>query len=186
MTAQWARRRFTTAEYEQMAAAGILGEDDRVELVAGEIVAMSPVGGRHVECVNYLNDFLTGLDLVRRAALVSVQNPIRLPDDSEPQPDIALLRRRAYRGAVPTAADVLLVIEVADSSREYDRGAKMALCAAAGIPETWLVDMPGQLMERHSDPRDGIYRLVARAGRDETLASTVLPGLTFSTDAVLG
>ena len=183
MVALVARRRFLVDDYERMAAAGILGEDDRVELIAGEIVEMSPIGDRHVGCVNLLTDWLA--DVVRREALISVQNPIRLSDDGEPQPDIALIRRDAIR-AVPTPADVLLVIEVADSSRDYDRGVKLPLYAAAGIEETWLVDLVAEIIERHTDPYDGVYRHVASARRGESLASTVLPAMILSVDLVLG
>lgn len=184
MVAPVTRRRFMVDDYERMAAAGILTEDDRVELIAGEIVETSPIGGRHVGRVNILVDLLA--DMVRPDALISVQNPIRLSTDGEPQPDIALLRRGASLDAVPTPEDVLLVIEVADSSRDYDRGVKLPLYAAAGIKETWLVDLVAEIIERHTDPHDGIYRRVASARRGESLASTVLPAIILSVDAVLG
>ena len=183
MVAPVARRRFMVDDYERMAAAGILTEDDRVELIAGEIVEMSPIGDRHVGCVNVLADLLA--DLVRREALISVQNPIRLSADGEPQPDIALLRRGAPR-AVPTPDDVLLVIEVADSSRDYDRGVKLPLYAAAGIKEAWLVDLVAEIIERHTDPYDGVYRRIAPARRGESLSSTALPAIILSVDAILG
>jgi Uma2 family endonuclease len=183
MVAPVARRRFTVDDYERMAEAGILAEDDRVELIAGEIVEMSPIGGRHVGCVNVLADLLW--DVVGREALISVQNPIRLSADGEPQPDIALLRRGAPR-AVPTPEDVLLVIEVADSSRDYDRTVKLPLYAAAGIEETWLVDLVAEVVERHTDPHDGVYRRVASARRGESLSSTVLPAVVLAVDAILG
>ena len=119
-------------------------------------------------------------------ALVSVQNPLRLSDDDEPQPDLAVLRDRDYGDAVPTAADALLVIEVADTSRDADRNTKLPLYAAAGIAEAWLVDLVAESIERHTEPRANGYRLIARAGRGESLASTVLPALTLVADAVLG
>ncbi|CAA9559761.1 MAG: COG1355, Predicted dioxygenase [uncultured Thermomicrobiales bacterium] len=177
-------RRFTVDEYHRMGEAGILGPYDRVELIAGEIVTMSPIGGRHMGRVNTLSNLLVGL--VGRDALVSTQKPIRLANDGEPQPDIALLRHDASKDAVPTPDDVILVIEVADSSLDYDRNVKLPLYAAAGIPEAWLVNLPGEMIERYSDPRDGIYRLIARARRGETLASTVLPALVLPIDAALG
>src|SRR6266508_549175 len=149
MVAPLTRRRFLVDDFERMAAAGILTEDDRVELIAGEIVEMAPIGGRHMGRVNVLVELL--MDLVRQEALISVQNPIRLSADSEPQPDIALIRRSASRDTVPTPEDALLVIEVADSSRDYDRGVKLPLYAAAGIPETWLVDLVAEIVECHTD-----------------------------------
>jgi Uma2 family endonuclease len=184
MATQIARRRFTVEDYHRMAEAGILTEDDRVELIAGEIVEMTPIGGPHMGRLNNLADLLA--DLVRREALISVQNPIQLSTGSEPQPDIALLRRGAPRDAVPTPADVLLVIEVADTSLAYDRNVKLPLYAAAGIPEAWLFDVGGEALERHTEPRDGEYRLIARARRGESLASTVLPALVLPVDAILG
>ncbi len=176
------RRRFTVAEYHRMAEAGILMEDDPVELIAGEIIEMSPIGQRHVRAVNRLNQTLV-LQL-GTSAFVSVQNPIRLADNSEPEPDIVVLR--GTDGGTANVADVLLVIEVAESSRDYDRNVKFPMYAAAGIPESWLLDLAGVAIERHSEPSADGYRLIARAGRGESLTSTVLPGVTFSVDAILG
>jgi Uma2 family endonuclease len=184
MATQIARRRFTVEDYHRMAEAGILTEDDRVELIAGEVVEMTPIGGPHMGGVNRLNELLTRQ--VAGSAIVSVQNPIQLSTDGEPQPDIALLRRDAPRDAVPTAADVLLVIEVADTSLAFDRDVKLPLYAAAGIPEAWLFDVGGEALERHSEPRAGEYRLIARARRGESLPSTVLPALVLPVDAILG
>lgn len=184
MASSAARRRFTTAEYERMAETGILPEDDRSELIAGEIIQMNPIGGRHIQAVNRLNRLLS--HIAGEQALVSVQNPIRLSDDSEPQPDLTLLRDRDYVGEIPAAADVLLAIEVADSSLDYDRGRKLPLYAAAGISEAWLIDLAAGSVERHTEPRADGYRLIARASRGERLASTVMPTLILTVDAILG
>lgn len=177
--------RFTVAEVERMGEAGILTEDDRVELIGGVIVEMSPMGGWHVSVVNEVVDFFrtaAGPDV-----MISVQNPIRLADDSAPQPDIVLLRRRRYGRNLPTVEDVLLVIEVADSTLAYDRDVKLPLLyAPAGIPESWLFDLVNIRLERHTEPNPDGYRLVARAGRGESLTSTVLPGVTLAVDALLG
>src|SRR5207248_8724175 len=145
------RYRFTVEDYHRMAEAGILGEDDRVELIAGEVVEMGPVGPVHVACVALLNTLLA--TQIGPDVLISVQSPIRLPDNTEPQPDLALLRRRVYRAALPGPADALLVIEVADTSRDYDRTIKLPRYAAAGIPESWLLDLVARRLERQSDPR---------------------------------
>ncbi len=115
-----------------------------------------------------------------------MQNPIRLAGGSEPQPDLALVKRRRYRQTHPTAADVLLVIEVADTSLAYDRTVKLPLYAEAGVAEAWLIDLVNDTIERHTDPRGGRYRQVAIAGRGESLASTVLPAVAIAVDAVLG
>jgi len=177
MEALITRYRFTVDEYERMAAVGILHEDDRVELIDGEIVQMAAIGSRHLFCVNRLNGFLTGA--VANSALVSVQNPIRLPNDSEPEPDVVVLREGITE-------DVLLVIEVADSTLAYDRTVKFPRYARAGIAEAWLVDLEGGRIERHSEPGVTGYRLIAILERGDTLVSTVLPAVALSVDAILG
>lgn len=177
------RHRFTVAEYQYMGTVGILTEDDRVELIAGEIFQMSPIGRRHARCVDLLNRILSrsaGPDM-----LVAVQNPIYLPGESAPQPDLAMIYDRDSGSIGPTAVDTILVIEVADSSLGYDRGTKLPLYAAAGIAEAWLVDLVSGTVERYSDPHDGLYRLVARGQSGDTLASTVLPPLTIPVEAIL-
>ncbi len=178
------RRPFTAAEYERMVEIGILSEDESVELLGGEINAMSPIGARHVHVVMVLTDLL--VKRIGHAALVGVQNPIRLDDDSMPLPDIAALRLRNYSSALPTAADVLLVIEVADSSLAYDRGMKFPRYAAAGIAEAWLIDLAAGIVERHTEPRDGLYRQITLARAGDTLASTILTELTIPVDMLLG
>lgn len=178
------RRRFTVTEYHLMAEAGILTEDDRVELIDGEILTMSPIGAVHGECVDALTELLT--QQIRGIARDRVQGSIRLNNTSEPEPDIALLRRRRHRQALPTSADVLLVVEVADSSRDYDLGIKLPFYAAAGIAGAFLVDVLNDGVERHTEPRDGAYQRVVTAGRGEALASPVLPAVTLPVDVVLG
>jgi len=177
------RHRFTIAEYEQMAETGILTEADRVELIEGEIVGMSPIGARHAICVAVLTQYL-----VRQApddTLVFVQSPIRLPNDSEPQPDLAVIRRDNLGGALPNAADVLLVVEVSDSTLMHDRDTKLPLYAAAGIPEAWLVDLAAGRIERHTDPGTTGYRAILRAERGDTLTSATIPALAIPVDAVM-
>lgn len=185
MAVQMPRRRFSVAEYEQMAAAGILKEGDRLELIAGEIVEMPPIGSNHADGTNRLNRLITRQ--VGDDVIVSVQNPIRLDPHSEPQPDIALLRPRSnYAEALPTAFDVILLIEVSDSSLGYDRGTKLPRYAAALIPEVFIMDIGGQALEAHSEPRDGAYRLVRRVGRGQALQSVALPALTLRVDDLFG
>ncbi len=134
------RRRFTRAEYHRMAEVGILRKHDRVELIKGEIVEMSPIGRRHKAFVTNLAELLI-LRLVDRAR-VSVQSGVVLADDTEPEPDVTVLRRRSvpYKEREAHTEDVLLLIEVADSSLAYDRSTKLRLYAEAGIPEYWVVD----------------------------------------------
>lgn len=186
MSVSVARRTFTVTEYERMASAGILNEDDRVELLEGEIIAMSPIGSLHAACVNRLNSLLT--TAVGRAAVVSVQNPIRLTDFSEPEPDVALLRPRSdfYAQSHPTPADALLLIEVADTSLPYDRDTKIPLYARATIPEVWLVDLERETVTQYTRPSGEVYREVNQAGRGRSLASPIIPGLILNVDEILG
>ena len=117
-----------------------------------------------------------------------MQNPVRLNDFSEPEPDIALLKPRDdfYSQSHPTAADVLLVIEVAETSVEYDRSIKMLLYARAGIPETWLVNLPKDIIEIYTQPKNGKYQKVQRLKRGKSLASPTVTGLLLSVDDILG
>lgn len=177
------RRRFTVAEYQGMGEVGIFTEDDRVELIAGEIIEMSPIGLRHARCVNRLNRILSRY--AGPEMLVGVQNPIYLPGESAPQPDLAMVYDRDSGDRWPTPAEVLLVIEVADSSLDYDRGTKLPLYAAAGIAEAWLVDLASGTVERYSDPHGGLYRLVARGQSGDTLTSTVLAALSIPIETIL-
>ncbi len=134
------RHRFSAEDFHKMAEAGILGEDDRVELLRGEVVELSPVGKRHAYVVNTLVDLLSPL---RDRAVLSVQNPLGLFPDTEVYPDLALLRppRTRYRDRLPEAKDVLLVVEVAETSLDHDLKVKLPLYAKAGIPEVWVVDL---------------------------------------------
>lgn len=180
------RRRFTVDEYHRMAAAGILHEDDHIELLDGEIIEMAPIGGRHIACLIALTESLI-LRLTGRA-LVSPQNPIRLSSGSEPEPDVALLRLRPdrYRDGPPTPADVYLVIEVADTSLRYDRQTKLPLYAAAGIAEVWVTDLAGERVLVYRSPREGRYRRTTVVRRGGTLAPEAFPDVVLRVDEVLG
>ena len=151
------RRRFTVAEYCALAEAGILAEGERIELLDGEIITMPPIGPPHENGTDLLNRLLT-YQLYDRA-LVRVQGSVRLNDDSLPQPDIAVLRLRDdYHRHRPTPADVFLLIEVADSSLEYDRAVKLPRYAAAGIPEVWIVNLRARQVEAFANPANGVYQ----------------------------
>jgi Uma2 family endonuclease len=153
-------RPFTKNEYHRMIEAGILREDDRVELIEGNIIAMAPIGSRHVACVNRFNRLLN--QALGDRAQVSVQNPVSLTRYSEPQPDIAVLRPREdfYSAALPGPEDILLIVEVADASAVADRQDKLPLYARAGIPEVWLVDWIEERVEVCQEPwTDGSYRV---------------------------
>jgi Uma2 family endonuclease len=182
-TQEVTRRRFTVHDYHRMGEAGILHEDDRVELIAGVIVEMAAIGTRHFACVNALNRLL--VRGVGDEAIVSVQNPVRLDEHTEPQPDLTVLRTRDYRRSLPGPGDVLLLIEVSDTTLSYDRGVKLPLYARAGIPEVWIVDLAGQIVERHTDPSGAGYGRVEQARGGEKIEPNALPGLALNVDAVL-
>lgn len=186
MAVQLLRRRFSVEEYYLMAKAGILTEDDRVELIEGEIVEMAPIGSHHAGCVIRLIQFLSRQ--VGSRALVNAQNPVRLGEHSEPQPDIALLRPRAdfYASAHPGPSDVLLLIEVADTTVEYDREVKVPLYARAGIGEFWLVDLAGESIEVYQSPAPQGYRQVKVVTQEGDLAPEALPELKLSAREILG
>ncbi len=184
MSHQIAKRWFSVDEYYRMAEAGILREDDRVELIEGEIVEMSPIGSRHAGCVKTLNALL-GRHL-GQTVVVSVQDPIYLDEFSVPQPDIALLRPREdfYTKGHPIPSDVLLVIEVADSSVEFDRNKKLPLYAQANIPEVWIINLPQETIEIYMQPVGGTYREIRLVKRGETVASQSV-SIMLDADAVL-
>jgi len=168
------RRRFSVEEYRRLAAAGILGEDERVELIEGELIELAPIGSAHASFVGRFTRAFEGLG--QHGALLWVQNPIALPD-SEPQPDIAIVRERAdgYERSLPAALDVLLVIEIADASLAYDRDVKIPLYARHGIPEVWLVDVQGRRLEAHRDPGEHGYRVTVRPDAGDVLSPQELP-----------
>ena len=165
---------FTVGDYQRMGETGILHEDDRVELIEGEIVAMPPIGSPHGGRVNRLTRIMT--DAVGDRAVVAPQNPVVLGIRSEPEPDIALLRPRPdfYTDSLPEAADVLLLIEVADTTPRYDLDVKVPLYARQGIPEVWVVDIAHRKVLRLRQPQDGTYR---EHGLIDLQTPIALPGL---------
>jgi len=161
-----------------MGEAGVFGENDRVELLDGQIYVMSPIGSEHASCV----DRLTRL-FVHRAGddtIVRIQNPIRLNEASEPEPDLALLHPRddAYASEHPGPEDVIIVVEVADTSLQFDRDVKLPLYAAADLPEVWLVDLETDAIHVYRDPSDDHYTTHDTHGPDDELALSALPALT--------
>jgi Uma2 family endonuclease len=186
MSAQPQRYYFSVDDYYRMADAGVFPIDARVELIDGEVIEMCPIGNRHAGCVNRLGMILTRS--VSDFAIVAIQNPVRLNDFSEPQPDIALLKPRAdyYSNSHPTPADVLLIIEVADTSVNFDRRVKLPLYACAGIPETWVMVLPKDQIEVHSQPINGKYQKVQRLKRGKALVSPTVAGLHFKVADLLG
>jgi Uma2 family endonuclease len=178
--------RFTVAQYHRMGETGIFHEDDRVELIRGRVVRMSPISRRHAGCVNYLANTL--MHLLGARAVVSVQNPVITGAEGEPQPDVTALEPRPtfYRDRHPAPGDVLLLIEVADTSLDYDRAEKLPLYAEAGIREAWLVNLPGEAVEVCRNPRGGQYRDIRTARHGETIAPLAFPDLALRVDDILG
>lgn len=182
------RHRFNVEEYRKMGEAGVFHEDDRIELVDGEVVEMAAIGKRHVESVMRLNQLLSRwtFDSPEDLALfVSVQNPLTVTSDDEPQPDLVLVRRSRESEGIPTPREALLVVEVAYTSLDYDRNTKLPLYANAGIPEAWLVDLTADVIEAHSEPGPEGYGRVACFGRGERAVSVTLPDLAFEASEAL-
>ena len=186
MAVQLQRRRFTVHEYHRMGQAGILSEDDRLELLEGEIVEMAPIGSRHQATVDRLTELFSSR--VAGEATVRVQGPVRLGDISEPEPDLTLLRRRTdfYATAHPGPEDVLLLIEVSDTSTEYDREVKLPLYARYGITEVWLVGLETEVVEVYRGSAATEYELISQSGRGQVLSPQAFPGLELAVDDILG
>ena len=186
MSAELEKRHFNVTEYYRMAEAGVLTPDDRVELIEGEIIKMSPIGSPHAACVARLARLLHGV--IGEKAIVWVQNPVRLSEFSEPVPDLALLKPRKdyYAARHPTPADALLVIEVADTTLLKDRNVKIPLYARARIVETWLVNLPKEMIEVYSDLHNGKYRKCRKFKRSEAVESPGVPGLSLKVNEILG
>lgn len=186
MAAEPIRMLFTTTEYHTMAEAGILTADDRVELIEGEIWRMAPIGSRHAGCVGYLTQTLQRR--TKEDVLVFSQSPVHLNDLSEPQPDISVLRFREdyYRRSHPTSDDIHFLIEVADSSTEYDRRIKIPLYARSGIAEAWLVDLTKSALEVHRIPALHSYKHVQLLKAGDQVSPLAFPELTLDVAALLG
>jgi Uma2 family endonuclease len=186
MPAGGSRRLFTADEYHRLIEVGILGEGDRVELLAGEIWEAAAIGSSHAGCVNRLTAWFAAR--VHDRAIVAVQNPVLLDDLSEPEPDLTLLRPRAdyYSAGHPTPTDVLLLVEVADSSWELDRGAKLRLYAAAGISEVWIVHLAEKEIHLFRKPAGDRF-LESKVVVDERYASpAALPDLALAAGELFG
>ena len=180
------RWRFNVDEYYRMAEAGIFHEDSRVELIEGDIIAMSPIGSRRAACVVRLTALLTSALGIR--AFLSPQNPIRLDDHSEPEPDVMLLTPKDdyYASAHPGAADVLLLVEVMNTSADDDRKVKLGLYARSGVPEVWLVDLKGELVEVYRRPAGEAYAENSEIRRGQSLAPGAFPDVVLGVDAIFG
>jgi Uma2 family endonuclease len=186
MSVQYQKHYFNVDEYYRMAEVGLLSEDDRVELIEGEIIEMSPIDSTHGGTVKRSSSFLNRK--LGDICVISVQDPIRLNDFSEPQPDLALLKPRKdfYSKTHPKAEDVLVVIEMADTSLAYDRNVKLPLYARAGIAESWLIVLAKEVIEIHTQPKNGKYQKTQRLKRGKALVSPTIPSFSCKVDDLLG
>jgi len=181
----WPRRhRITVHEYHRMAEVGLLAPDARVELIEGEIIDMAPIGKDHMSIVDQLTRLL--VRAVGDDAIVRVQGSVRLSAFSELEPDVVLLKPRAdfYRSAFATGADMLLAIEVSDSTLRYDRDVKVPLFARHGVPEVWIVDLQGDRLLVYGALRDGAYERQSSIARPESMPITAAPGLAVDLTSV--
>jgi len=185
MPVEITKRRFDVDEYHRMVRAGILSEDDRVELIDGEIIAMTPIGPRHNAAVDRANRVL--INAVGDQAIVRVQGSVRLDRLREPQADIVLLRPQAdfYASRLPEPSDILLIIEIAESSLEYDREVKLPVYAESGVREYWLVDLNARSLSRYTGPQGGVFQRIAHHHAGQSLAPEALPQCVVPVDALL-
>jgi Uma2 family endonuclease len=186
MSVQLIHHQFSVDDYHAMVVAGVLKEDDRVELIEGEIVDMTPIGLRHAAAVNILTRWLA-IGCGARA-IVQVQGPIQIGLHSEPQPDLVLLKPETnfYRDRPATPEDVLLLIEVADSSLPYDQTVKVPLYARAGVREVWIVNLVRAEVQVHREPTPSGFRVNETRQRGVRLQPSAFPDLTLSVDELLG
>lgn len=179
------QRRFTVDEYYKLAEVGILAPDERVELWEGEIITMPPMGDWHAGCITEFDELLQ--ESIGRRATKRVQMPFRLSDYYAPEPDLMLLRRRAdaYKSGTPRPGDVLLVIEVANTTVDYDRRHKLPAYARFGVPEVWLALRGEHHVEVHAEPVDGVYTRVETVGMDGVLTPTAFPDVAIPVSEVI-
>lgn len=179
-------RKFTVEEYEKMATEGIIKPDEKVELIRGEIIKMSPMGTRHAACIARLTQLLYRKfgDLI----LLGVQNPIRLNNNSQPEPDLSLLIPRAdfYVAAYPCPQDIYLIIEVSDSTLDYDRYTKIPLYAEANIQEVWIINLKEECLEVYRHPLNGSYQAMQKYYRGESIFIESFPEIELTLTEILG
>jgi Uma2 family endonuclease len=186
MQIEAAKKLFTVDEYYRMAEAGILTQDDRVELIDGEIIKMCPIGNRHLGCVNGTNELFSAA--FRGRAVISVQNPLRLSNYTEPQPDIVVLKSRkdSYRSKRPEAEDVLLVVEVSDITLSYDRNVKLPRYAISGVPEVWIENLENDQLLVFRDLAGDTYQTCITLHRGDSISMAVFSDAVFKVEDFLG
>lgn len=177
----YAARKFTVGEYYRMGEVGILSSDERTELLDGEIIVMPPMRKQHLGPMTIL-DYGFKLNINMEHAVAVSQVPVLLDSECAPQPDVMLVKPGEFfrTDNIPTASDVLLVVEASYSSLDYDRDRKMPAYARNGIPEYWLADANERTVDIHTDPQDGIYTNVRTVGMDGTLSPTAFPDVVIA------
>ena len=187
MTAELQRHLFTVDDFQRMVKVGILDEHARVELIEGEVVEMPPIGPAHGDVVDFLTESLAAT-AAELGYMLRVQGSVQINDISQLQPDFALLRRRdrAYRRQLPDPGEILLMIEVSDSTASYDRRVKAPLYARNGVPELWLVNVRAETIEVFRNPSGGAYTFTQIARRGDSVSPSAFPSLSFTVDEILG
>jgi len=180
------RTRITTNRYQMMVAAGVLTKYDRIELIEGDMLDMAPIGLKHSALTSRLNELL--VLAAARSATIVVGGPVNLGEYSEPQPDLMLLKRRAdfYSGKIPEAADVLLLIEVSDSSLAFDQSIKLNLYARFGISEYWVVDVEGRRIVTYREPSAKGYLRQSEFAAAATVVPQAFPGINIAVGELFG
>jgi Uma2 family endonuclease len=186
MSVQLLRRKFTVEQYHKMAEAGILTQDDKVELIRGEVLEMQSVSTKHTTCVRRVSNLLSRH--LGDKVLVSIHNPVELNSTSEVQPDVALLKPSEdfYETAHPQPRDVFLLVEVVDSTVKYDREVKIPVYAEDSITEVWLVDLEEEFIEVYRDPSAYGYQNIQKFTREQSLSTQTFRHVSFAVDEILG
>lgn len=172
------RRQITVDDYHRMGEIGLIGPDERVELIEGEMIDMAPIGSDHASIVNKLNGLL--VQAVKEKGILSVQNPVRLSNRTEPEPDFAVLKPRAdfYNKQLPTAVDTLLIVEVSNTSERYDREIKLPLYANHGVPEVWLISIERKTLSIYKTPIGDRYQHEQTTDAPGIIALSSLPDVS--------
>jgi Uma2 family endonuclease len=186
METEVTKKLFTVDEYYRMATAGILTENDRVELIDGEIIEMSPTGNRHKACVHRANVFFA--EAFGRNAIVSNQSPLRLSNHTEPVPDVIVLKPVPdfYASRECRPEDVLFVVEVSETTLKYDKNTKLPRYAAAGVAEVWIEDLENDLLLVYRNPVGNAFKKSIVLHRGESISPLIFPGVTFNVSDLIG
>ena len=186
MSALPQKKLFTVDEYDTMIKAGVFDGKERVELIEGEFVKKMTQGDLHIGCINRLTYLL--VPILLNEAIVTIQNAVRINTFSAPEPDVAILRFRKdfYSTGKARPEDILLLIEVADTTVRSDRQIKIPLYARAEVPEVWLVNLPRKIVEVYTEPKNGKYQIVRKAGKSEILRPQMIAELNVKVSEIIG